>query len=98
MTPCPYVNVHIIHIITSCALVVYRLGKPALLVVNKADAMPSELPEEDTRKLGLGKPIYISVSHNQVCLHSVHIHSLVSLSCALQEMHVQMTHIVKATN
>ncbi len=88
---------------THTSVTTRRLNRPALLVVNKADAMPSELSEEDTRKMGLGKPIYISVSHNQVCWYSVQMCRVLYLllcttagACS-QRAHTH-THIVEAIN
>lgn len=41
-----------------------RLGRPALLVVNKSDRLISPLPDADLLRMGLGEPVYISVTRN----------------------------------
>lgn len=48
-----------------------RLGRPALLVVNKSEGEPRELMPDDIKKMGLGQPIYISAAHNEVIINQL---------------------------
>lgn len=55
----------------SLTLMTGRLGRPALLVVNKSEGEPRELMPDDIKMMGLGQPIYISAAHNEVILNQL---------------------------